>query len=58
MKTTVIYILLAIAAILGFILPMPFKLVTMFIIIPVIIYLVIDIFISVKKRQHEEEQKK
>lgn len=58
MKTTVIYILLAIAAILGFILPMPFKLVTMFIIIPVIIYLIIDIFISVKKRQHEEEQKK
>ena len=58
MKTTVIYILLAIAAILGFILPMPYRLVTLILDLLLIIYLVIDIFISVKKRQHEEDRKK
>ncbi|HJA65465.1 MAG TPA: hypothetical protein H9955_04065 [Candidatus Mediterraneibacter cottocaccae] len=58
MKTTVIYILLAISAILGFILPMPYRLVTLILDLLLIIYLVIDIFISVKKRQHEEDRKK
>ena len=58
MKTTVIYILLAISAILGFVLPMPYSMVTLILDLLLIIYLVIDIFISVKKRQHKEDRKK
>lgn len=55
MKTNIILVILAILVILGFVLPAPINGVTLILDLLLILYLVIDIFVSVKKRKDNEK---